>query len=84
MIKEYCEEANICVIRSNRYGSNLEKFMEFFAEAKIDFPELTPDNVTIVHYAGESYAHTFGIEFSANKSNVPNSYTRIHQLEYHY
>ena len=80
MIKEYCDDMSIAVIRFENYGNNLKLFEDAFSEALLDFPLLVPADVTIVHYDGDYYAKTFGIEFSAD--NAPESYTRISHLEY--
>lgn len=80
MTKEYCEKSHTAVIRDENYGSQLEKFIEFYNEALKDFPNLNASQVRIVKYGGRRYANTFGIEFEAR--GVPNYYTRIGQLEY--
>jgi hypothetical protein len=79
MIKEFCKESKTAVIRNNHYGSNLQMFNEMFEEALLDFPNLQMSEVTIVHYGGERYAKTFGIEFTA--IHAPSTYARIGQLE---
>lgn len=79
IIKEFCPASNRGVIRTNTYGSQLSMFLELAAIAKQDFPYLTEDNIEIVHYGGERYAKTFGIEFPAH--GVPDDYQIISQLE---
>lgn len=80
IIKEFCKDANRAVIREDSYGSQMSKFKKLIGEALEDFPDLSPDDVEIVHYGGERYAKTFGIEFHA--TYAPDTYTRISQLEY--
>lgn len=84
-IKEYCPGANMIVIRSNRYGSCLSKFLDMLDVAQKDFPVIRTDDVDIKHYAGEFYAKTFGIEFLLPKgSRIPPEYNEIPKLEYTY
>ena len=82
IIKEFCEASSTVVFRSNAYGSQLDKFMEFFEEARKDFPELKESDVRVVHFSGKYYAKTFGIEFKTE--DAPDSYVRIQHLEYTY
>ena len=82
MIKEYCEKAHRVVIRENNYGSSLEKFERLFREALQDFPFLNKDDVTIVHFGGNRYKKTFGIELSVENFEIPNDYVMINELEY--
>jgi len=84
IIKEYCKYANRAVIRSNSYGSGLSKFEELFEIARKDFPFLKISDVDVVHFAGERYAKTFGIEFNVLSASVPSDYIQISQLEYTY
>lgn len=79
-IKEYAKSSNICVIREDRYGSGLDKFINMFVEANNTFPTLEPKDITIKHYGGRHYAKTFGIEFKPTH-RVPKEYDRIEQLE---
>lgn len=82
-IKEYCQASQICVIRTDNYGSTLQKFLDFLKEAQKDFPQLTPATVEIVHFGGERYKHTFGLEFKVpTGASVPNTYSPINQLEF--
>jgi hypothetical protein len=61
IIKEFCESSGTAVIRSNTYGSNFGKFVQFYNEAKKDFPSLEVEDVEIVKYGGNRYTKTFGI-----------------------
>ena len=72
------------IVRATNYGSSLAKFDEFFdimvADALTFVPpiELHREDVEIVHYAGDSYRHTFGMEVSISQGHVvPEEYTRI-------
>jgi len=83
IIKEFCQatsERVHIVIRENSYGSDLDKFDRLFEVAIQDFPSLNRSDVKVVHYGGERYAKTFGIEFVAEKA--PDGYKEINQLEY--
>ena len=80
--KEYCPSAQTVVIRSgDRYGSDLQRFMDMYEEACQDGFRIEMSDVKIVHYAGNRYAGTFGIEFQWN--DAPDEYNRINQLEYY-
>lgn len=84
MIKEYCisHPGMIWgVIRFDHYGNNLELFEKAYMEAKADFPYLIKTDITVVHYGGERYARTFGIEFPIH-GNIPVEYKQIGMLEY--
>lgn len=71
-----------CVVRSRNYGSSLAKFLDFAAEARKDYPQLSDDDIEIVHYGGDRIARTFGIEFVPPvKKPVLEGWTIIHQLE---
>jgi len=80
MIKEFCKSSNRAVIREDAYGSQWSKFKRLVNEAKKDFPDLNEDDVEIIHFGGERYAKTFGIEFYT--VYAPDSYSEISQLEY--
>lgn len=85
MIKEYCTTDNghtWAVIRDERYGSKLQKFIDFYNEALRDFPNLKIENVDVVKYGGERYSKTFGIEFEVLGWTVPQEYREIGMLEY--
>lgn len=83
VIKEYCEYANVCVIRTENYGSSMKYFRYLVGVAKQDFPYLDEENIEIKHYAGERYKKTFGIEFKVpNGYSVPSDYQLIQNLEY--
>jgi hypothetical protein len=81
LIKEYCEESRIAVIREDAYGSSLYKFNRLFQKALEDFPYLTETDIAVVRYGGERYAKTFGIEFRTDEP-APENYQRISHLEY--
>jgi len=81
IIKEVAPN-NICVVRSLSYGHTMQYIQTLYTEALSDFPDLALDDVRVVHFAGRSYARTFGIEFLAkSNSRVPDSYLPIKQLE---
>jgi hypothetical protein len=87
VIMEFIKEVEIssrtCVIRTNYYGSSLQKFLDFFSEAKKDFPSLTPEQVEIKHYGGDRIKHIFGLEFQVpSEVTISESYKRIPRLEF--
>jgi hypothetical protein len=84
IIKEFVEKDNTAkkyrvVIRDNCYGSKLSKFLKFINEARKDF-DINEDEVDVVHFGGERYARTFGIEFDTN-TKPPDEYVKIEGLE---
>jgi hypothetical protein len=80
IIKE--STGSIAVLRTDNYVHTLAHFLELFEEAKKDFPELKPEDVEIVHYGGERYAKTFGMEFEIPKGKIcPAAYAKIEQVE---
>ena len=81
VIKEYCPSNNICVIRTNAYGSSMQFLTDLFDKAAADFPGLQKERVEIRHYGGIRDSGTFGIEFKASHT-PPESYFRIRELEY--
>ena len=83
LIKEVVPSNRLCIIRTEQYGSSLQKFLQFFAEAKKDFPSLEPKDVEIVRYGGERYAKTFGLEFTApTGAEIPSTYREIDHVEF--
>jgi hypothetical protein len=60
----------------------LEKFIQFFNEAKSDFPWIEEKDVNIIHFGGQRYARTFGIEFKIPENICPDGYCEIYSLEY--
>jgi len=79
MIKEYCENAHIVIIRADTYGSQLSMLEAFYTEALEDFPNLTREDCKVVHYAGRRYKGYFGIEFESKY--CPDNYERVSNLE---
>lgn len=85
IIKEvYKQEGRspIFILRKNTYSSTLAKFLELYNEARKEFPNLQTDEVRVVHFGGERYKYTFGIEFYAITTSIPEGYTQIGILEY--
>ena len=82
IIKEYCPEAKLCVIRTDTYAHSYDFIQQLFECAKRDFPELDPKQVEVVEFAGRRYARTYGIEFSVGDKPIPSEYEEIRQLEY--
>ncbi len=79
-IKEYAKSAKRCIIRTDCHGSKLSFFDELWVVAKSDFPELTREEVDVVHYGGKRYKGTFGIEFKFT-GTPPNDYVHVEQVE---
>ena len=82
VIREVCPTSKRVVLRTRTYARDLGYILMLYAEAKKDFPELTPEQVNVVHFGGQHYAKTDGIEFEVNLSNVPKTYSEIAQLEF--
>lgn len=81
IIREWCKHSGRCVIRTNTYANSLGHFNHLFEIAQKDFSELKASDVEIVHYAGERYARTFGIEFKP-VGIVPKDYQEVARHEY--
>lgn len=92
IIKEYFENnykndkgdkcvARICVIRTNTYGRTLDLINALAKLAKTDCPEVKDEDISIVQFAGQRYARSYGIEFNVTVQ-PPVEYQRISQLEY--
>ncbi len=89
LIKEYWDGSHppvsskprpVCVVRTSSYDTRLSYLEWLFDAAKKDFPDLTKEGCKIVHYAGQRYKGTMGIEFRAT-SEVPSEYKPISGLE---
>lgn len=85
IIREYCPSQKghhaTCIIRTLVYSSRLTHFDELFAVAQSDFPDLRREDCEIVHYGGQRYRGTYGIEFRW-PGEIPDSYQKIEHLEY--
>ncbi|MGL5719894.1 MAG: hypothetical protein ACRCYP_03760 [Alphaproteobacteria bacterium] len=73
----------VCVIRSNCYGSSLSTFLEYLAIAQETYPTLRPEDVRVVHFGGQRYKRTFGIEFKPPTGGgfVPDGWGEIGEVE---
>jgi hypothetical protein len=76
------------VVRTANQGSRLERFDELFSIMAEDALQFEPPvdvkraRVEVVHFAGERYKRTFGLEFVIPAGvKVSDNYTRIVQLE---
>lgn len=81
IIREYSTYAKRCVLRSDGYLSNLTYFATLYESALEDFPNLKPNAVEVVHFGGDRYRGTFGIQFSWLEGEVPGHYSRMERLE---
>ena len=77
------------VVRAENYGSSLAKFDELFdvmASDALTFEppiELDRADVEVVHYGGERYAKTFGLEVTIPEGHIiPTEYMRMDQTEF--
>jgi hypothetical protein len=71
-----------CVIRTNCYGSRLSTFNKLATIAKETYPMLTDDDIEIVHFGGDRYARTYGIEFTPPDGHtVHDGWQQISELE---
>ena len=86
VIAEYCKVASNdsfrVILREDNYDSRLSKFLELFEAAKSDFPFISESDINLVHYGGDRYKRTFGLEFSVpDSTSIPDIYVEIHSLE---
>lgn len=71
----------IAVIRTNTYNKSMAHLRSLEAIALIDFPDLNPVEINVVHYGGRHYKGTMGIEFPVDGLPAPNGYSEISKLE---
>jgi hypothetical protein len=71
-------------LRTLDYSRSLDKFLALVEEGKKDFPMLSPEYVKIVHFGGDNYRYTWGIEFDwpVEIRDIPKAYKRIETLEF--
>ncbi len=74
------------VVRSNCYAKSFEFVKQLADIAKSDFPGLEDKDINVVHYGGQHYARTFGVEFVlpgelAKAATPPEGYVVINRLE---
>lgn len=85
LIKEIClgegDRITTGVVRSNCYGSQLSYIKKLVRAAKKTFPQLTDDDIRVVHFGGDRYARTYGIEFPLLQDTIPKGWKEIHRLE---
>lgn len=83
VIRELAEHGNVGIVRSELYSKRVSHILTLVAEAKKDFPSLSDDDMEVVYYGGDRYKRTYGVEFNVpNGENIPDTYKRIHQLEF--
>jgi hypothetical protein len=85
IIKEYYISENLppkFILREMNYNHKLDKFLRLYEEALNDFPKLTPDKVRVIHFGGDRYRYTWGIEFDWPVFVIPESYKQIETLEF--
>lgn len=84
IIKEYVEynnqSAKRFIVRRSDHGKTLFHLMELKVEIEKDFGHLPNSSFEIVHYAGDRYKGTYGLEFFSDRS-VPKEYKQIAQAE---
>lgn len=84
MIKEYFRfpEGNPVrfIVRRPDYGSKVEDINELAEIAKRDFPQLDDNVLDLIHYGGQRYKGTYGIEFNLDTA-PPSDYREISQVE---
>ena len=86
-IKQFCrsdftEGQTHFVVRLDHYGSQLSYFLALYAEARRDFPQITPEMVRVVQYGGDRISGYFGIEFTLSGVEPPEGYQEISALEF--
>lgn len=76
------------IVRANNYGCSLKKFDELFhvmADDAATFEppiELDREDVEVVHYGGERYSKTFGLEVNIPQGHIISpEYIRMAQTE---
>lgn len=69
------------IIRRGDYGHTLDAIMQLYNEAKKDFYTIDHSLIDIVHYGGQRYKYTYGIEFDLEEP-VPDGYREISQVEF--
>lgn len=82
IIKEYCcqERGYRFILRLPHYGHTVAHINWLYLLAKEDFGLLDGDKVEVVHYGGQRYKGTFGIEFNS-MTEPPEGYKKIEQVE---
>lgn len=82
IIKEHVKNENgaRCIIRTNTYAKSFGHFCMLVNEARKDF-DVADEEVDVVHYGGQSYARTFGIEFNTTQQ-IPEAYRQVSHVEF--
>jgi hypothetical protein len=89
-IAEFCSRTNdsgVCdgmhVMRARSYARTGDFYEELLARARIDYPDLKSEDVTIVIYGGTEHKGSMGIEFSVSGViECPEGYNEIQELEF--
>lgn len=68
------------IVRTADVMIDMADLDELFAAAQSDFPGLEKDDAMIVHYGGENYKGTWGLEFFVSEK-PPATYTERQQPE---
>ena len=73
----------VCVIRSRHYSSQLVYLNDLFEIARLTYPTLEMNDCKVVQYGGQSYAGTFGLEFTPpiGCEQLMPGWTAINELE---
>jgi hypothetical protein len=60
----------VFVIRSMSYGCTIASLAQMVESARQDFPDLKDEEVRVVHFGGDSFRGTWGIEFDGGSLSV--------------
>lgn len=84
IIKEYCKfdmgRRNRIILRTSTYAHSFIYFKILVKEAMKDFPELKEHTIDVIHYGGQYYKNTYGIEFNINIA-PPADYCQVKNTE---
>ena len=86
IIKEFVriklDDSARIILRTNYYIGTFEYIRNLVNEARKDF-SLEDDKIEIIHYAGDRYKGTYGIEFNVDKGvTIPEKYKEVSQVEF--
>ena len=87
-IREYCVNNKMqtvaIIVRTLCYDNSFNYFLKLRKQLRKDFPKLINDKkLNIIHYGGECYKRTFGIEvWLPIDTIIPENYTEISKVEY--
>lgn len=69
------------IVRTQTYASSMAHLIQLLVFAQQYFPDLHPRDVNVVHYGGEYYKGTFGIEWESSKEPRKDVWVERKRLE---